>query len=332
MTALPTATFGPTDLRVTRLCQGTAFRTLARDETDPRAEAVVRHCLDVGVTFFDSATAYGWGGSERMLGQALRGRRDEVVICTKVLPGLEPSGDGPWDRVPFTREFLRQQCEASLRRLRTEVIDLYLLHQPDPETPPEAQCEHMQRLIDEGRIRHWGVSNHTAAAVRALLEAAEATGTTPPCGLEDYYTVGGTKVHDDGLARVRRYEEEMFPLLRERGLGLLAFGPMDRGTLAPGEPVEGGSPLETMIAAIDEAAAEMGVSRAQLCVAWVLSHPEVTCVLGGAETPAHVEEMAAGTRLQVPEELKERLWAASRIYTAAMEAAARCPAKERRST
>ena len=323
MTALPTATFGPTDLRVTRLCQGTAFRTLARDETDPRGEAVLRRCLDVGVTFFDSATAYGWGGSERMLGQALQGRRDEVVICTKVLPGLEPSGDGPWDRVPFTREFLREQCEASLRRLRTEVIDLYLLHQPDPETPPEAQCEHMQRLIDEGRIRHWGVSNHTAAAVRALLEAAEATGTTPPSGLEDYYTVGGTKVDDDGLARVRRYEHEMFPLLRERGLGLLAFAPMDRGTLAPGEPVESGSPLETMIAAIDEAAAEMGVSRAQLCVAWVLSHPEVTCVLGGAETPGHVEEMAAGTRLRVPEEMKQRLWTASRVYTAAMEAGAR---------
>ena len=322
MTALPTAAFGPTDLRVTRLCQGTAFQSLARDETDPRGEAVLRHCLDVGVTFFDSATAYGWGGSERLLGQALQGRRDEVVICTKVLPGLPPSGEGAWDRVPFTLEFLREQCEASLRRLRTEVIDLYLLHQPDPETPPEAQCESMQRLIDEGRIRHWGVSNHAAAAVRALLEAAEAAGTTPPCGLEDYYTVGGTKVHDDGRARVRRYEEEMFPLLREGGLGLLAFGPMDRGTLAPGGPVESGSPLETMLAAVDEAAAELGVSRAQVCVAWVLSHPEVTCVLGGAETPAHVDEMVAGTRLQVPEELRQRLWASSRVYTAAMEAAA----------
>ncbi len=324
MTALPTAAFGPTDLRVTRLCQGTAFQSLARDETDPRGEAVLRHCLDVGITFFDSATAYGWGGSERLLGQALRGRRDEVVICTKVLPGREPSADGrPWDRVPFTLEFLREQCEASLRRLRTEVIDLYLLHQPDPETPPEAQCESMQRLIDEGRIRHWGVSNHAAAAVRSLLQAAEAAGITPPCGLEDYYTVGGTKLYDDGRARVRRYEEEMFPLLRDKGLGLLAFGPMDRGTLAPGGPVESGSPLERMLAAVDEAAAELGVSRAQVCVAWVLSHPEVTCVLGGAETPAHVGEMVAGTRLQVPEELRQRLWAASRVYTAAMEAAAK---------
>ena len=97
---------------------------------------------------------------------------------------------------------------------------------------------------------------------------------------------------------------------------------MDRGTLAPGAPVESGSPLETMIAAIDDAAAELGVSRARLCVAWVLSHPEVTCVLGGAETPTHVDEMIAGTRLRVPEELKERLWAASRVFTGAMEAAA----------
>ena len=322
--SVPTAAFGPTDLRVTRLCQGTAFQTLARDETDPRGEAVLRHCLDAGITFFDSATAYGWGGSERLLGQCLQGRRDEGRDLHQgpARAGAHRRGPrlGPRPLHPgVPARAVRGQPAAAAHGGDRPVSAA----PARPRDPPGAQCEHMQRLIDEGRIRHWGVSNHTAAAVRALLEAAEAAGTTPPCGLEDYYTVGGTKVHDDGRARVRRYEEEMFPLLRERGLGLLAFGPMDRGTLAPGAPVESGSPLETMIAAIDDAAAELGVSRAQLCVAWVLSHPEVTCVLGGAETPAHVDEMIAGTRLRLPEELRERLWAASRGFTAAMEAAAK---------
>ena len=143
--------FGRTDLQVTRLCQGTAFRTMERVETNTRAEAVLRYCLDVGVRFFDSANAYGWGGSERLLGQALEKAPDDVVVCTKVSPRDE---DNIEEVIPFTEALLRESVDRSRRRLQRDVIDLYLLHQPDGTTPANALCTRMQGLIDAGLIRY----------------------------------------------------------------------------------------------------------------------------------------------------------------------------------
>ncbi|MEC9379711.1 MAG: aldo/keto reductase, partial [Candidatus Latescibacterota bacterium] len=120
---LPKIAFGSTDLQVTRLCQGTAFRTLERAETDTRAEAVLRHCLDVGVRFFDSANLYGLGGSERLLGKALIDAPDDVVVCTKISPRDE---DAPDEVIPFTDELLRRHLDRSRQRLQRDVIDLYL--------------------------------------------------------------------------------------------------------------------------------------------------------------------------------------------------------------
>lgn len=312
---LPTVPFGATDLAVTRLCQGTAFRTLARDAGDRQAEAVLRHCLDAGVRFFDSSNAYGWGGSEQLLGQALDGRRDEVVICTKVSPSRPPAADGtPGARMAFTEAFLREQLEGSLRRLRTDRVDLYLLHQPDGATSADAVCARMQGLVESRRVRHWGVSNHSAVQVQALLDAAAAAGTAPPVGVEDYYTVAGGALTDDGRSRVRQLEREMFPLLQRAGLGLLAFSPMDCGALAPGRQVAAGSSLAALTAELDDVAAQLGASRAAVCVAWMLSHGEVTSVLGGAESPAHVDEFIAGTALELPAPLAQRLTRASRAY------------------
>lgn len=320
MADAPRTTFGTTDLQVTRLCQGTAFRTLRREAGDHVAEAVLRHSLDVGINFYDSSNAYGWGGAERLLGAALAGRRDEAIICTKVSPSRPPAADGtPGEKVAFTEAYLDEQLEGSRGRLDTDWIDLYLLHSPDGETAPTVLCERMQGLVDSGRIRHWGVSNHTPAFVQALLDAAAAAGTAPPVGIEDYYTVAGSHLGAEGGSRVRWLEAEMFPLLRASGLGLLAFSPMDCGDLAPGRPVEAGSPLATLIAVLDEVAGDLGVTRSQVCVAWVLTHPEVTSVLGGAESTAHVDEMVAATQLTLPGEQLERLGRASQAYSAALE-------------
>jgi aryl-alcohol dehydrogenase-like predicted oxidoreductase len=320
MSSPPRISFGTSDLQVTRLCQGTAFRTLDREASDTTADAVLRHCLDVGVRFFDSSNAYGWGGSERLLGQALGARRDEVVICTKVAPSAAPATDGsPGERRLFTAAYLQAELEGSLARLQTDYIDLYLLHSPDGETPMAALCERMQQLVEGGRIRQWGVSNHSPEQVEALLQAAADAGTAPPVGVEDYYTVGGQALTEAGHSRVRWYEREMLPLLSRAGLGLLAFSPMDCGDLAPGRPVEDGSPLATLIQRLDAAAGELNVSRAQVCVAWVLAHPEVTSVLGGPESPAHVDEMVAGTQLALPAEIVTRLHEASVEYSVALE-------------
>ena len=125
--------FGHTDLYVSRLCQGTAFRKVSRKADDPEGQRILRHCIDIGVNFFDSSEAYGWGGSETVLGKAMAGRRDQVVVCTKAAPV-----DGPEsERLVFTRDVLFRKAEGSLKRLETDYIDLYLLHSPDERTPRE---------------------------------------------------------------------------------------------------------------------------------------------------------------------------------------------------
>ena len=281
--------FGQTDLQVSRLCQGTAFRHLPRADS-PQSLAVLHHCLDQGINFFDTAQAYGWGGAEEVLGRAIAGRRDEVVICTKVPSSLAPTSDGdPGERVRYTRAHLTDRLEESLRRLRTDYVDLYLLHHRDEGTSPEAIAEVMEDLVQAGKTRYWGVSNHSATEVEAFLDLA------PIAGVEDYYNIAGSHCDETGRSRVEIYEEEMLPLLRRTGLGCLAFSPMDTGLLArPNDPA-----LSSLVAAIDQVAADLGTSRAAVCVAWVL-HQGITCVLAGAESAAHVDANLRGTCLQLP--------------------------------
>ena len=300
--------FGQTDLQVSRLCQGTAFRHLPRADS-PQSLAVLHHCLDQGVNFFDTAQAYGWGGAEEVLGRAIAGRRDEVVICTKIPASLAPTSDGdPGERVRYTRAHLTDRLEESLRRLRTDRVDLYLLHHRDADTPPEAIAEVMEDLVQAGKTRYWGVSNHRAAEVAAFLDLA------PIAGVEDYYNIAGSHCDEAGRSRVEIYEEEMLPLLRRTGLGCLAFSPMDTGLLArPNDPA-----LATLVAAIDQVAADLGTSRAAVCVAWVL-HQGLTCVLAGAESAAHVDANLQGTCLQLPSDALAALDQARCTYRASQQ-------------
>ncbi len=307
--------FGSTDLSVSRLCQGTAFRNLPRTRDEPRGQQVLRHCLEQGVNFFDSAVAYGWGDSEVALGRAIRGHRDRVVVCTKVVPSHAPVHEGDALRpARFTRDFLLQQAESSLRRLDTDYLDLYLLHQPDPDTPAAEIVGAMDALAQSGKIRYWGASNHSAAQVREFVALSTRSGRAHIAGLEEYYTIAGATLSDTGEHRVQQLEREMFPVARAAGLGLLAYSPLDAGYLAPGCIVEPDSPLARLVQVLDEVASGLRVSRAAVCVAWVLTHPEVTSVLAGAESPAHVDENLAGTRLALPADALAALNAASAVY------------------
>ena len=165
---------GNTDLRVSRLCQGTAFRDLPRAE-DPRALRVLEFAIDRGITFFDTAIAYGWGGAERVLGRAIGGRRDQLVLCGKVPVRLE-SGT----QVAYTRAYLHQQLEESLGRLGTDYLDLYLLHHVDEHTPPAEICAAMDVLVKMGKVRYWGVSGWDAGQIAAAVEIARGTGGFGP--------------------------------------------------------------------------------------------------------------------------------------------------------
>ena len=306
--------FGQTDLYVSRLCQGTAFRNMPRT-VDTMGLRVLQHCIDVGVNFFDSSNAYGWGGAEENLGTAIVGQRDRVVICTKVAASYAPEKENdPGKPARFTRDFLFEQAEGSLRRLQTHYIDLYLLHQPDKVSSAAEVIDSMDALVQSGKIRYWGVSNHSAAQVTEYVELGQSTNKAPIAGTEDYYNIAGESVTDTGDSRVQQMEQEMFPVLRESGLGLLAFSPLDTGHLVPGRNVDPDTPLATLIDVLDEVAQDLRVSRGTVCVAWVLTHPEVTSVLAGAERPEHVEDNFAGTQIVLPDEALETLNAANAAY------------------
>jgi aryl-alcohol dehydrogenase-like predicted oxidoreductase len=306
--------FGNTDLWVSRLCQGTAFRHLERSELDERGVAVLHHCLDVGVNFFDSAEAYGWGGAERALGKAVKGRRDEVVLCTKVPGTSEPTSEGdPGEKTPYTRETLHRRVEGSLERLQTDYLDLYLLHHNDGVTPAEDIVESMEALVQAGKVRYWGVSNHDGASLNALVQACQTKGKTLLAGVEEYYNIAGL-LDQNGQSRMATLEREVFPILRRTGLGILTFSPMDTGRLRPGHEEQAEPELRELIAVIDAVADDLGVLRSVVCTAWVLSHAEVTSVLAGSESTAHVDENLAGTQLQLPTAALDRLNAASQTY------------------
>ena len=307
--------FGQTDLYVSRLCQGTAFRNMPRAADNLMGLRVLQHCIDVGVNFFDSSNAYGWGGAEETLGKAIAGQRDQVIICTKVAASYAPEKeDSPGKPARFTRDFLVQQAEGSLNRLQTDYIDLYLLHQPDKVTSAAEVVDSMDALVQSGKIRYWGVSNHSVAQVSEYAELGQSTGKSPIAGTEDYYNIAGESLTDTGNLRVVQMEQEMFPVLRKSGLGLLAFSPLDTGYLVPGRNIDPDTPLATLIDVLDQVAQDLHVSRATICVAWVLTHPEVTSVLAGTERLEHVEDNFAGTEIILPDEAIDILNAASTTY------------------
>lgn len=310
--------FGHTDLWVSRLCQGTAFRShLSRRGDSKEAHALLRHCIDVGINFFDTAEAYGSGESEIALGHGIAGRRHEVVISTKAYPRV----DG--ERIALTESILRTRVEASLKRLGTDYIDLYFIHGPDKKTPsfheeaPDREAPtraHMEEiaaamtaLVESGKIRYWGVSNHLPRQVEELMEAGNQPGRLPLAGLQDYLTV----VAGDRLSLM---VDGLFPLIRRGNLGLMAFSPLGGGSLVPGREDQQTSAVRDVVAVLDQVAGELGVTRPQVCVAWVAAHSEVASVLSGAEKPEHVEENLKGTRLTLPAAAMARLNAAAASY------------------
>ena len=301
------ARFGHTDLLVTRYCQGTAFRQLPRTD-NPEARRILHRCLDVGINFFDSAEAYGWGGSERVLGKVIAGRRDKVVVCTKAAPSHPPRRDPNSDKfklgekLALTREALVGKCEASLRRLGTDYLDLYMVHSPDEVTPPEEIAAAMAALVQAGKVRYWGISNFKAAQVAKFHKLAASSDKAPIAGTEDYFHI----------AHRGRMEPELLDLIGRTGMGLVAFSPQHEGQLSPGR--EENRKFAPIIAALDHVARELGATRPQVCIAWVLTHPQVTSVLGGAESPEHVDDNFPGTRLDLPSDALATLNAAGDVY------------------
>lgn len=315
---------GKTDLHVTRHCQGAAFRHLGRHAEEPAAELGLRHCLDIGINFFDIAQAYGWGGSEALLGKSIADRRTDCVICTKAPSSLPPKKKGDsGKRAVFTYEYLSDQLENSLRRLQTDYIDLYLLHSPDGRSDWEEIRASMDQLKVTGKIRYWGLSNHDAGMVESCVRTARRLGVSGPAVLEEYYTIAGYVLSDAGRSRVRKLEQELFPVARNHSLCVMAYSPLDAGHLSERAKPNSQSALANLHDALDQAAAELDISRAQVCVAWAMSHQEVSTVLSGPEQPGHVDEMLAGLDVTLPSEILNSLNKASLTYSNRIETESR---------
>ena len=262
------------DLTVNRLGFGAMRLTgpgIWGEPTDPEeCRRVLRRALELGVNLIDTADSYGPGVSERLIAEALHPYPDELVIATK--GGLLRPGPGRWE--PDGRpEHLRAACEGSLRRLRVDTIDVYQLHRPDPKVPLEESVGALAELKHEGKIRHIGISNVTAAQLH------RAQRVTTIVSVQDRYSLS---------------DRELEPVLEECSAQEIPFIPWRplADEVRPGSPV----------AAI---AARVGATPAQVAIAWLLAHSPVMLPIPGTSSVAHLEENCAAAQLDLaPADLK----------------------------
>lgn len=266
--------------------------------------AVVDAALDAGITFFDTADIYGepHGGSEELLGRALKGRRDDVVVATKF--GMDMSGmNGPDFGARGARRYIARAVEASLRRLGTDHIDLYQMHEPDPGTPIEETLDALDDLVRAGKVRYLGNSNFAGWQIGDADWTARSQGGVRFISAQNHYSL-----------LERSVETEVIPACERFGLGMLPFFPLANGLLTgkykrgeqppAGSRLAGGgryaarlaaAPWDT-IEAIESYAAERQLTMLQVAIGGLAAQPAVTSVIAGATSPDQVRaNAAAGT-------------------------------------
>lgn len=310
---------GSTGLEVSRLglgCGnfggvGSAPAFFGMGETEEQACELMDRALDAGISLFDTADAYGGGRSETFLGNWLRRRgqavRERLILTSKV---FYPVGPGP-NQHGLSRGHILREIDASLRRLGTDRIELYLLHEPDPHTPIEETLRALDDAVRAGKVLYIGASNIEAWRLARALAVGDQR------GLERFACV------QNGYSLLERTaEQEMFPLCAQEGVGFTAFSPLAGGWLTgkyrSGQPYPGGSRMtlrpepylhlssERVFRGLDslaEAARARGVAMDTLALAWALHHPRVDAAIIGPRTPAHLASAVAalGVRLTADE-------------------------------
>ncbi|MFB7507108.1 aldo/keto reductase [Streptomyces broussonetiae] len=284
--------------------------------TDVReARRLVDICLDAGITMFDTADVYSAGASEKVLGEAVKGRREQVIISTKV--GL-PTGEGPGD-AGSSRSRLITACEDALRRLGTDRIDLFQLHAFDASTPIEEVLSTLDDLVRAGKIRYVGVSNFSGWQAMKSLAIAERYGRPRYVAHQVHYSLVG-----------RDYEWELMPLGLDQGLGAVVWSPLGWGRLTGrirrGQPLPAGSRLHRtaeygppvddehlyrVVDVLEEIAQETGKAVPQIAINWLLQRPTVSSVIIGARNEEQLRQNLGAVGWSLTRDQMAKLDAAS---------------------
>lgn len=313
--------FGTAGIKVSRLALGLGLR----GQADPAAaQAMIERALDLGINLIDCANVYSpldnhanFGQSEQILGRVLKGRRDQVVVTSKVAGrvGLGPNDYG------LSRSHILREIDRTLARLGTDYLDVYLVHIFDQQTPQEETMSALDDVVRAGKARYVGCCNYAAWQVCRGQWIADRRNATPFMCVQNQYSL-----------LQREPERELFGVVKACGLGMMAYSPLAIGLLSglyrPGGAAPAGSFWAARGAAYDrmmagvagqvipilvEAAQGLGKTPAQVALAWVLDHPEVTCAITGGDTVAHLEDNFGALGWRLEPELRRRLDEASHV-------------------
>ena len=304
--------FGSTGLRVSRLCLGTMtygskkWRDWVLEEEEGRP--FIRRALELGINFFDTADVYSLGVSEEILGRALEDfgpSRDKLVIATKVFNAM---GDDPNQR-GLSRKHIMHSIDDSLRRLRTDYVDLYQIHRFDYETPIEETIEALDEVVKAGKALYIGASSMYAWQFAKMLYKADQLGFTRFVSMQNHYNV-----------IYREEEREIMPLCRAEGIAVIPWSPLARGFVMGNRRPEGtGETIRSntddfarslyyqpsdfaVVDCITQVAKRRGNSNAQVALAWLLSKPGVTAPIIGASKMNHLEDLVAALDVKLDEQ------------------------------
>ncbi len=302
---------GRTGVKVSRLCLGCmsygspSWRPWVLDEggTAP----FFRRAVEAGINFFDTADAYSMGASEEVTGRLLReyANRDEVVIASKV---FFPMSEGP-NMGGLSRKHIQQACEASLKRLGVDVIDLYQIHRLDPNTPLEETLAALDQLVTQGKVRYLGASSMYAWEFMRALALSEQRGLARFVTMQNHYNLV-----------YREEEREMMPLCEAEEIGVIPWSPLARGMLAGTRTTLGDDSTPRsqsdvvdqilydqpsdweVVEAVKQVAAQRGDKPAQVALAWLLSKPAVAAPILGATKLAHLDDAIEAVEKQLSDE------------------------------